>query len=96
MIEESLKTYRQERRAFIEGLKHYYGIDFYQIDKIERQEWLQSYIKSKREFFENLLDHWEQFPPNLEGCFPSGYRIDRVKRKLIPKGGSVYGKRSKR
>ena len=96
MIQESLNTYRQERRAFIAGLKHYYGIDFYRIDRKERTDWLQSYIKSKREFFEHLLEHWDEFPPNLVGCFPDGYRLDKKKGKFEPLGRSLYASRSKR
>jgi len=96
MIEESLKTYRQERKAFILGLKHYYGIDFYQIDTIERKEWLQSYIKSKRNFFENLLEHWEEFPPNLSKIFPEGYFIDKKKGEIKPRRRSFYESKSRR
>jgi len=77
MIDESLKTYRQERRAFIAGLSHYYGIDFYKLDRRERADWLRAYIQSKREFFEYLIEHWEKFPPNLLGCFPNGYKIEK-------------------
>lgn len=63
MLEESLKTYRQERRAFIAGLKHYYGIDFYQLETQERAQWFRAYLDSKRKFFESLLKTWEEFPP---------------------------------
>lgn len=96
MIDESLNTYRQERRAFIAGLKHYYGIDFYKMDKRERTQWLQSYISSKREFFQHLLEHWQEFPPTLIGCFPHGYIIDKKEGKFKPKGTPYYATRSKR
>jgi len=86
MIDESLNTYRQERRAFIAGLKHYFEIDFYRMDKRERSEWLKAYIESKREFFENLIDHWKENPEILERAFPKGYK----------KGGRKYVARSKR
>lgn len=59
MLKESLETYRQERRAFIAGLKHYFGIDFYKLDKKERVEWLNSYISSKRKFMERMVEHWK-------------------------------------
>jgi hypothetical protein len=50
MIKDSLQIYRQERKAFIMGLKIYYGIDFYKLDKSERNEWLQTYIESRKNF----------------------------------------------
>lgn len=86
MIDESLKTYRQERRAFIAGLSHYFGIDFYRMDRRERTDWLKAYIESKREFFENLVDHWQNCPEALDRAFPQGYK----------KGGRKYVARSKR
>lgn len=60
MIQESLETYRQERRAFIAGLKHYYGIDFYKMEHRERTHWLRSYIENKRIFFEAMIEHWKE------------------------------------
>ena len=86
MIDESLKTYRQERRAFIVGLQHYFDIDFYRLDKRKRSEWLRTYIESKREFFENLVEHWRDNPQDFDKAFPDGY-----KRK-----GKRYVARSKR
>lgn len=86
MIDECLNTYRQERRAFIAGLKHYFEIDFYKLDRRERTEWLRTYIDSKRQFFETLLEYWEDFPPELVSAFPEGYK----------KGGKKNANRSKR
>lgn len=51
MIEESLKTYRAERRAFIINLKHYFNIDFYKMDAKERSYWFSAYLNAKRDFF---------------------------------------------
>ena len=82
MIDESLNTYRQERKAFILGLKHYYGIDFYDIEKQERTEWLRAYIESKREFFEQMIEHWESCPPQLISSFPDGY-FSVSKEKMV-------------
>jgi hypothetical protein len=76
MIEESLQTYRQERKAFILGLKHYYGIDFYGLDISERKEWLRSYIESKRNFFESMIEYWKDNPPETFSL-PVGYRFPR-------------------
>lgn len=78
MIEESLKTYRQERRAFIAGLAHYYHIDFYKLDHRERTDWLRAYIESKRQFFENMIEYWEKSPPAVRDSFPSGYKFERI------------------
>ncbi len=58
MLDERLQIYRQERRTFILGLKYYYGIDYYKLDVKERKDWLHSYIKSRREFLNNLTEHW--------------------------------------
>ena len=80
MIDECLNTYRQERRAFIAGLHHYYGIDFYKMERRERSEWLRAYINSKREFFEHLVEHWETFPPSILSAFPSGYKVNKFKK----------------
>jgi len=80
MIDESLDTYRQERRAFIAGLKHYYGIDFYKMDRRERADWLKTYIENKRQFFEALTEYWQTFPPSFASKFPAGYK----------KGGRKY------
>lgn len=80
MIEETLQTYRQERRAFIIGLKNL-GIDFYSLDRRERSEWLRSYIQSKRDFFESMLEHWKDEPPMLSDKWPQGYSTARKGRK---------------
>jgi hypothetical protein len=81
MIEESLNTYRQERRAFILGLKHYYGVDFYKLDVKERKEWLKSYIESKRAFFESMIEYWKDNPPK-DVCLPLGYKFPYENTKL--------------
>jgi hypothetical protein len=62
MLRERLQIYRQERRAFILGLKHYYGIDFYKLDRQERKEWLYLYIRSRREFLGNLAACIDGYP----------------------------------
>jgi hypothetical protein len=85
MIDESLNTYRQERRAFIAGLNHYFNIDFYRMDRRERSEWLRTYIESKRQFFETLVEYWEEFPPNLIAAFPTGYKKGGKKHVARPK-----------
>ena len=59
-MKESLDMYRQERRSFITGLRSYFGIDFYKLDRAERSEWLRTYIESKREFLTNLIEFWEE------------------------------------
>lgn len=74
MIEESLATYRAERRAFIAGLKHYYGVDFYQLDRKERADWLRSYIENKRKFFETMMEYWDGVPAAIN-LFPEGYKF---------------------
>lgn len=84
MIEESLKTYRQERLSFILGLRHYYGIDFYKMDRRERTNWLKCYINYKREFFENLIEIFETLPPGLSKVWPKGYKFEK-KRGLRKK-----------
>ena len=65
MLEERLQIYRQERKTFILGLKHYYGIDFYKLDRRERKEWLYLYIKSRHEFLANLIKHRYGYPTIL-------------------------------
>ena len=77
MINESLDTYRQERKCFILGLKHFYAIDFYSLDRRERTQWLGAYIKSKREFFENLIDYWDETPPRVVKGWPTGYKYEK-------------------
>jgi hypothetical protein len=61
MLKERLQIYRQERKTFILGLKHYYGIDFYKLERQERKEWLYLYIRSRREFLGNLVAHWDEY-----------------------------------
>jgi hypothetical protein len=65
MLRQSLEIYRQERKTFILGLKHYYGIDFYKLDKEERKEWLAAYIVSRREFLGNFVSWLENYPASL-------------------------------
>jgi hypothetical protein len=60
LLDETLDTYRVERKAFIKGLKHYYGIDFYKLDRKERGEWLKTYLQSKRAFFRDMSEIVEQ------------------------------------
>lgn len=67
MLREKLQVYRQERRSFILGLKHYYGIDFYKLDRQERKEWLYLYIRSRREFLGNLAAHIDEYPTIIKG-----------------------------
>lgn len=83
MIEETLKTYRQERRCFVLGLKHYYGIDFYKLDPQERKQWLNTFIQSKRDFFEHLVEIWKENPPTTLNGFPSGYKFARSSKKKV-------------
>jgi hypothetical protein len=75
-MRESLETYRSERRSFIVGLKNYFGIDFYQMDKIERAEWLRIYMQNRREFLYNLYEHWKDFPPE-------GKHAERIIKKNL-------------
>ena len=62
MLQEKLQIYRQERKTFILGLKYYYSIDFYKLDRQERKEWLYLYIRSRREFLGNIVAHIDQYP----------------------------------
>jgi hypothetical protein len=88
MLRQKLQVYRQERRTFILGLKYYYDIDFYKLDRQERKEWLYLYIKSRREFLGKLVACWEEYPATLDGLCnckdcpsPSGRVFKRGKRK---------------
>lgn len=62
MLREKLQIYRQERKSFILGLKYYYGINFYKLDRQERKEWLHLYIRSRREFLSNIVAHINEYP----------------------------------
>lgn len=87
IMEESLNTYRQERRAFIAGLKHYFNVDFYKLDRRERTEWFQSYLLSKREFFSYLMEHWQENPPKSIDGFP--LKKSKKKTKVVVLGGRL-------
>jgi hypothetical protein len=67
MLKQRLQVYRQERKTFILGLKYYYNIDFYKLDRQERKEWLYIYIKSRREFLGNLAAHLGEYPITFYG-----------------------------
>jgi len=86
MLEERLQIYRQERKTFILGLKHYYGIDFYKLDRQERKEWLYLYIRSRREFLGNLVAHWDEYPAILS-------EVCNYKDCPSPTGGTLKGKK---
>jgi hypothetical protein len=63
-VSYDLKSYRAERQSFILGLKMYFGIDFYKLDKRERSEWLRIYIENKKEILMNMYEYWEDNPPS--------------------------------
>jgi hypothetical protein len=81
-MKESLDMYRQERRSFISGLRQYFGVDFYKLDRIERTEWLRTYIESKREFLTNLIEFWEDTHVELNS-FDREKKSCRKNRKLL-------------
>ena len=60
MLKEKLKSYRAERKAFIESLKYYFDMDFYKLDPDERKCWLACYLESKYEFFRNMQEHMQE------------------------------------
>lgn len=81
-MKESLEMYRNERRSFVLGLKYYFGIDFYKLDKSERKEWLKTYIESKREFLTNLIQFWEDTHVDLDSfCREKKYSLKNMKSK---------------
>jgi hypothetical protein len=59
-MKQSLDMYEQEKKSFIIGLKSYFGIDFYKLDRAERNEWLRTYIECNREFLTSLIEFWEE------------------------------------
>lgn len=84
-LRESLETYRTERKSFIIGLKNYFGIDFYKLDRRERAEWLRIYMQNRREVLSNLYEHWKDFPPDgkyVEEVIRENFKKRRFNEKI--------------